>query len=368
MSQARQFVFIAAGWIAAVAAISYLLVTLDNFALRELLRRWQFWFLEATFALCVVLAAATLPGYVRSLALSRADYLCLAAAAVLAGVLAGTVAPRTNRIFYDEQIYQGIGQNLADAHLAQMCNEGTVEYGTLQCWRGEYNKQPNGYPYLLSLVYRTVGASYWAAAQFNVLCAVLLAASIFFIGAGLFEDRWAARLAALIVALIPQQLLWSHTGAAEPSAALLGSVAVLATVSFVRSRSTAALGWMVAAAVFAVQFRTESLLIVVVIAALLALSASSELRHPRFWAWSLVGLILAAPLIAHLAAVRNEGWGTTGDRLSLDYVVQNIQVNARFYLADSRFPPLYTALALGALAAARHPRALAVCGLYFFLF
>ena len=46
------------------------------------------------------------------------------------------VAPRTNRIYYDEQIYQSIGQNLSDLKLAQMCNDGTVEYGRLQCSDG----------------------------------------------------------------------------------------------------------------------------------------------------------------------------------------------------------------------------------------
>ena len=38
-----------------------------------------------------------------------------------------------------------------------MCNDGTVEYGRLQCCRGEYNKQPYAYPHLLSLVYRVFG-------------------------------------------------------------------------------------------------------------------------------------------------------------------------------------------------------------------
>ena len=37
------------------------------------------------------------------------------------------VAPRTNRIFYDEQIYQNVGQNLADLRRAQMCNDGAVD-------------------------------------------------------------------------------------------------------------------------------------------------------------------------------------------------------------------------------------------------
>ena len=67
------------------------------------------------------------------------------------------VAPRTNRIYYDEQIYQNTGQNLADLKRAQMCNDGTIEDGRLRCARGEYNKQPYAYPHLLSLVYRVFG-------------------------------------------------------------------------------------------------------------------------------------------------------------------------------------------------------------------
>ena len=77
------------------------------------------------------------------------------------------VAPRTNRIFYDEQIYQSIGQNLADLRLAQMCNDGSVEYGRLQCASGEYNKQPYAYPHLLSLAYRLFGVHAWTAFAVN---------------------------------------------------------------------------------------------------------------------------------------------------------------------------------------------------------
>src|SRR4029079_7563385 len=76
----------------------------------------------------------------------------LAAAAVVAAgawALTATAPPRTNRIYYDEQIYQGVGRNLSDLHRAQMCNDGRLEYGRLQCVQGEYNKEPNGYPYLL---------------------------------------------------------------------------------------------------------------------------------------------------------------------------------------------------------------------------
>jgi hypothetical protein len=283
-------------------------------------------------------------------------------------VLAGTVAPLTNRIFYDEQIYQGIGQNLTDLRLAQMCNDGTVEYGHLQCWRPEYNKQPYGYPYLLSVVYRIFGVSYWAAARFNVLCAGLLVATIFLIGKGLFEDEWSARAAGLIAALIPEQLRWFHTAASEPSSALAGGFAILAALHFVRARTTVSLLWLIAATAFAMQFRPESILIVVVVGLAVALWQPEEFGRNRLWAFSLLGLILSALLVGHMIAVRGEPWGAPGDRISLAFIPRNFPTNARFYLADSRFPALYSVLAFCALARFRDGRALILMVTYFVVF
>ena len=49
---------------------------------------------------------------------------------VILGILLTTlVAPRTHRIYYDENIYLNIGQNLACLKKAQMCNDGSNEYG-----------------------------------------------------------------------------------------------------------------------------------------------------------------------------------------------------------------------------------------------
>ena len=364
----RHMAPVVCAWLGVVGVLAIWLSITPDFALRDQLRRWQFWSLEAQLALLIAVTALNLGSYLRSLKLSRNDYLWAAAAVGLVLLLAGTAAPLTNRIFYDEQIYQGIGQNLSDLRLAQRCNDGTVEYGHLQCWRGEYNKQPYGYPHSLSVVYRIFGVSYWAAARFNVLCAGLLVAVIFLIARGLFEDRWSARAAALIAALIPEQLRWSHTAASEPSSALTGALAILATVHFVRSRTTLSLVWLVAATAFAMQFRIESALIVGVVALAIALWAPAEFGQRRLWAWSLLGLILSATIAGHLVAVRQDQWGTAGARISLEFVARNFTTNARFYLADPRFPALYSVLALCALARFRDRRAVILTVTYFFVF
>ena len=74
---------------------------------------------------------------------------------------------------------------------------------------------------------------------------------------------------------------------------------------------------------------------------------------PRFWWAVLLGLLLAAVPLAHLAAVRDIGWGTTGARFSIAYVPDNLRVNGWFYLADRRFCVAWTALAVAGLASGR---------------
>ena len=336
--------------------------------LRELLRHWQFWSLEATAFTLFGLSSVVLPKFIASLRLERRDLFLPLAASVLACVLAGLVAPRTNRIYYDEHIYEGIGQNLSDLRLAQMCNDGTVEYGVLQCWRGEYNKEPYGYPYLLSLVYRLTGVHEETAFKVNVVLVGLLVWVVFLLTTALTERPEVGGIAAIIAALIPDQLRWSHSAAAEPSAALACACAVLAAAAFVRLRSTPALLCTVVAGAFAVQFRPEAALVVPVIVIVIALLAPGEFRQPRFWWAGGLALVLLTVHLGHLAAVRNEGWGSGGPKFSLDYLQGNLSSNGWFYLADGRFPVFYSVLAGAAWLNRRMRRPVLIATAYFLLF
>ena len=108
----------------------------------------------------------------------------MAGLAALAIALTVFVAPRTNRIYYDEQIYQSIGQNLTDLRRAQMCNDGIVEYGRLQWSNGEYNKQPYAYPHLLSLADRLLGVREANAFAVNALVMAATVCAVYFAGRG----------------------------------------------------------------------------------------------------------------------------------------------------------------------------------------
>jgi hypothetical protein len=342
-----------------IGAVLVLLVTLVAWltrtppsALRDQLKTLQFWSLDACVA--IGLGLAFIIGRDALRRANRDDTVRIVVLAAIALTLTLFVAPRTNRIYYDEQIYQSIGHNLADLRLAQMCLDGNVEYGRLQCSAGEYNKQPYAYPHLLSLVYRIAGANAKWGFVVNAVAMALTVCAVYLVALIVFSDRRAALFAGLIIALTPQQLVWSGTAAVEPLASLASVGAVLAAAHFARSRSTTALVGVGVAAAYALQFRPESFLIVPVIAVLVGHVAGAEITRQRLWWVLAICLALVAVHVAHLYSIRNESWGTTEARFSLSHVVPNFRVNGRFYAGDERFPVAYSVLALIGLLSARH--------------
>ena len=338
-------------WVAALAALMIWIGGTAPHVLREQLKTLQFWSLELCFVAvgtCLLLVAREVIAVT-----TRGDRVRMLVLALMAIALTVFVAPRTNRIYYDEQIYQSIGHNMSDLRRAQMCLDGTVEYGRLECAAGEYNKQPYAYPHLLSVFYRVGGAGPGWAFVANAVAIGLTVIAVYLAVLLLFDDALSAFFAGLVMALTPHQILWSATAAVEPLASLACVSAVAAVAQFTRSRSTVALLAAAVTTVYAVQFRPESFLIVIVVALVLVARAPEEIKTARLWWVGLLCLGLLAVHFAHLFAVRNEGWGTDGPRFSLTYVVPNLSVNGWFYVRDERFPVLYTALALTGLAAAR---------------
>ena len=361
-SSERLWIPLAIAWLVALAAMAAWLLGTTTDLLREQLMAAQFWSLEA----CAFLLLAIGPLLLKAMSagLERSDLIRLGALMALAVALTLFVAPRTNRIYYDEQIYQSAGQNLADLRRAQICNDGTVEYGRLHCWYGEYNKQPYGYPHVLSVIYRVIGVRPSAAFAVNAAVMGLTIAAIYLLVWLLFKDRDAAFFAGLLAALTPEQIIWSATAAVEPSASLAAVGALLFAAHAGRSHRALALTGAAVAAAYAVQFRPESFLILPVAALLLWPLVTTA----RLWWIGLLFFALVAVPVGHLFAVRNAGWGASDARLSWQFVIDNLRVNGRFLLWDERFPVLFTLLAIVGLTRRRFgPERLAV-GLYFLLF
>src|SRR5580765_1199777 len=131
---------VGSAWMVGVAALLAWVLRTPASSLRRQLTILQFWSLETCVILGIALGAVVLRELAR--VLDRRDLVQLPMLIALAVGLTLGLAPQTNRIFYDEQIYQSVGQNLADSRRAQLCNDGTLEDGRLRCAVAEYNKQP----------------------------------------------------------------------------------------------------------------------------------------------------------------------------------------------------------------------------------
>jgi hypothetical protein len=154
----------------------------------------------------------------------------------------------------------------------------------------------------------------------------------------------------------------------EPTAAAACALAVLAAFQFARTRTTAALVWVMSATTFAASFRPECVFAALLAALILVLFAPAELLRPRVWWATAIAAVAGWNVVAHALAVRHEGWGTTGDRMSAEYFAHNLGSNALFYLWDMRFPAVVTLLAAAGIVAYRKQRAVWVLLLYFLAF
>jgi Dolichyl-phosphate-mannose-protein mannosyltransferase len=323
--------------------------------------------LELTFLLLVSGAVASFSA-IRGSFPGRSLLLPLAVGLV-AFVMVATIPRQTHRIYYDEDIYENVAQNILWVGRAQMCNEGTLEQGTFRCDNFEYNKEPNGFPVLLSLAFRFGGVREGTAHAMNHAVFALGAVAVFWIAAMLFDGAWAGAGAALVYILIPQNLLWGATVAAEPAAASFAALGLGAWILFCRKPAPSTAVFGSAGLAFACQFRPESGLILLPAALATLLMARGILRTRELWWAAVLTLVLLTPHFAHMAAVRGERWGSgDGDKFSLSAAKDNWRPNVDYLTKGEDFPTLFTALALLGLCDWRRYRGGATTLVWFLAF
>ena len=310
----------------------------SSVAIREQLKSLSPWMLEMNFGLLLVGLVLNWESIWKPLRdAARPLRLCLGALMLASSALVFFAAPRIHRIFYDEDIYLNIGQNIAVLGKAGMCDEGAVAHGTYRCFQLEYNKEPNAWPFLLGTVFRVFGTheiSGFLLNNFLFLAGILV---VFLIGSHLFTEPWTALYGAVLYAFTPVNALWFSTAAAEPGAAVFAAFAVLALLIFLRSPRTVNLFLLAAALPFAAQFRPESFLIYFVAVLAVALWRPAQWEALPVPALAFLSLMLLLPHLLHLYAVRAEHWGSSGPKFALDYLLTNGGTNGFFYLQNEKF-------------------------------
>jgi hypothetical protein len=344
----RESVNFLAAFAAAGIGLALVLGTSTGEELKETLRWLSPRGLEITFLLLLAGVVASFREIRDSL--PDRSFFHLLAIGLLAFAVVRTIPPRTHRIYYDEDIYENVAQNILWTGRAQMCNEGTIESGVFRCDANEYNKEPNGFPFLLSVVFRLAGVREGAAHTLNHVVFALGAMAVFWVAYLLFGSATAGWLAALVYALIPQNLLWSATVAAEPGASWSAAAGIAAWILFCRTRSWSTALFGASAIAFACQFRPESGLILAVAALVTFLVARLDVWRRELWAAALLTFVLLTPHFIHTWAVRNENWGSGEEsKFSLRVARTNAKTNLGYLVEGRDFPSLYTLFAVAGI-------------------
>jgi drug/metabolite transporter (DMT)-like permease len=106
----------------------------DSWQLTEQLKQLSPLFLEVNFFLILLGLLLNLRLFKKATSrIQRKTWAILLLIAVVGTSLALFVAPRTHRIFYDEDIYMNVAQNIAHIKKAGICNEGEDSYGEYSC-------------------------------------------------------------------------------------------------------------------------------------------------------------------------------------------------------------------------------------------
>ncbi len=241
--------------------------------------------------------------YKQIAALSRNTKIILAAVLVVAFLLVFFVAPRTNRIYYDEHIYQNIAQSITFTGKAFLCNECEAAHGSYNVFASEYNKQPSAFPFFLAMAFRLFGVSETVAHLANISAFLIGVLGIFLLGFKLFHSERAGLFSAALLASTPMFVTWSATVAAEPAAATFSIVALLLATRYVEGPRIASALAFAGSLALAAQFRPESVLIALPVFLIIIVNAPSSFKKPSFYWLGVAVLLLFSPLLIHFYAV-----------------------------------------------------------------
>ena len=314
--------------------------------LENWLGSWEVRFLILAFLLLML----SLPGLLKILRfewgkLSRSTKNSLWLLLLLALALRLFLPPAGHRLFYDEDLYLNMGQNIAELGRTQNTLWGETFYGIYKNYSSYLNKEPSGFPFVLSLVFTLFGVGEAQAFLFMKILGGLAVLPVFGIGLLMFGESVGV-FAALLFALLPVHIIWSASASSEPTYAFFSALAVFLLLLFSRHRETSVKIALVSTLALAVQCRIEGMLLLIPALAVLIFNRG-KLKFSQFlWMGGLL-LFLIFPYLLHFNYVKQMDWESeTGVKFALRYFALNLPPNLQFFTANRQFPLLYSFLIL----------------------
>lgn len=265
---------------------------------------------------------------------------------ILAGFLLRAATPQTHRIYFDEDIFENIAQNILNSGRAILCNTGTPT----SCDEYILNKQPNSYSFLLAIAYAIFGVGEAPAFWLNIAIGSVTVFFVFILSYMLFRNERASLYSSLVFALTPLHIIWSATAASEPLMALSVVLTITTFIFYLENRKLSLLMLFGALLVFTMQTRHETLLLTIPLAILFILKGKPAQSLEKHGKQYLIAVLFVAALLIphflHLEYASKDSWGSSGEKLSAQYLEYNFSTNSSFFYENTRYPVFFTVIAL----------------------
>ncbi len=186
--------------------------------------------------------------------------------------------PKTELIFFDENIYQGVALNILHSANSQMCEYG-LQFAH-KCFVNGLGFDPSGWPLLLAIAFGIFGPSNAASYNLELLMGAIAIVSVFLAASMLAERKAMGPVAASIFALIPELFIWSKT-LANPDMPFLAfaSLDVMLFLVFLRSTKKRTFLALAFALAFTIYIRVQAALLIPVFLAAFLIFGNSGVKN-----------------------------------------------------------------------------------------
>ncbi len=280
--------------------------------------------------------------------LSRESLLLLLAILVIFTLLSTYVFPKSELVYFDENIYQGIALNILHSGNALSCIYGTAY--VQKCFTTNLGFDPEGWPFLIAVAFGMFGISNVTSYALELFMALVSIVGVFLIASMLSDRKEVGVISAAAFALIPELFIWAGT-VASPDLPFM-AFAVLDLVFFLvflKQRNVRTLSLVAFSTAFTVYFRLEALLLVPIFAILYVAfswpsgrkhavrAASKQISGTRVYLVLLASLLILVPQLVASLETAPELQANAAFYLypntatfSASYVLPNLLANAKF--------------------------------------
>jgi len=234
----------------------------------------------------------------------------------------------TERIFFDEHLYQDEAMNILKQFNAQMCLYGTNE----TCKIFTYYHQGIAWAYIIALGYLISGINVMHTAwNLNLIFSTISILLLFFVCFMLTRKESVSLISSFFYASTPLILIWTRTGGAETSLVFFSLLSILSLLIWIETKNKKILVLLISSIIFAAQTKIEGVFILPILAVFYFLLSKIDVEE--IVKISIPIILLLAPAFVYLfVQYQQDTFGATENKkFSLDYFFQNIKTNSLFW-------------------------------------